>query len=143
MVVIWTVTQVASEIISHRMQPQSGENILPKVMIVDDDRTTTSLLETLLTMDGFEVALVARGGDVLPTARREKPDIFLIDHHLNDMDGPDVVRKLRADPEFAQTPIVIASGMNVAEEARRAGANLFLVKPLEPSTLAQTLNSLL
>jgi CheY-like chemotaxis protein len=116
---------------------------LPRVMIVDDDRTTTSLLQTLLTMDGFEVTLVARGGDVLPAARRARPDIFLIDHHLNDMDGPDVVRALRADPDFAHAPIVIASGMNVAEEARRAGADLFLVKPLEPSTLAQTLYSLL
>lgn len=116
---------------------------MPRVMIVDDDRTTTSLLETLLTMDGFEVSLVGRGRDTLDSAHRDRPDIFLIDHHLNDMDGPDVVRALRADPVFANAPIVMASGMNVADEARQAGADLFLVKPLEPSTLAQTLLSLL
>lgn len=116
---------------------------MPKVMIVDDDRTTVKLLETLLQMDGFDVVLVARGRDVLNAARRERPDILLIDHHLVDIDGVEVVRALRADPQFARTPIVMASGMNVADEARRAGANLFLFKPLEAGTLADTLKSLL
>ncbi len=116
---------------------------MPKVMIVDDDRTTVNLLETLLTMDGFDVALVARGQDVLRAARQERPDVFLIDHHLSDIDGSEVVRQLRADPDFAQAPIVIASGMNVEDEARRAGADLFLFKPLEPDTLADTLKGLL
>jgi len=54
---------------------------VPRVMIVDDDRTTIKLLETLLVMDGFEVTLVARGGDVLPAARRARPAVFLIDYH--------------------------------------------------------------
>lgn len=116
---------------------------MPRVMIVDDDRTTVTLLETLLSMDGFDVTLVARGSDVLPIAHRERPDIFLIDHHLSDIEGPEVIRALRADPDFADAPIILVSGLNVAEEARRAGASLFLIKPLEPSTLADTLNSLL
>lgn len=117
--------------------------ILPKVMIVDDDRTTVSLLETLLTMDGFDVALVALGGEVLEAARREHPDIIMIDYHLADVEGIEVVKALRADPDFAEMPIVMASGMNVEYEAKAAGATMFLVKPLEPSTLADTLNSLL
>ena len=112
-------------------------------MIVDDDRTTTTLLETLLMLDGFEVSQVARGGDVLPRAKRDLPDIFLIDYHLNDMNGPEVVRALRDDEHFAESPIVIASGMNVEAEAKAAGATMFLIKPLDPSTLAQTLSGLL
>ena len=116
---------------------------MPRVMIVDDDRTTTKLLETLLVLDGFEVTLVARGGDVLEIARREPPDIFLIDYHLTDMDGPEVVRALRVHPEFSQKPIIVASGMNVESEAKRAGASLFLIKPLDPANLAETLHSLL
>jgi CheY-like chemotaxis protein len=112
-------------------------------MIVDDDRTTVTLLQTLLSLDGFDVSLVARGGDVLERARCDNPDIFLIDYHLNDMDGPEVVALLRADPAFAQSPIVVASGMNVEYEARQAGASLFLLKPLEPDTLADTLKDLL
>lgn len=116
---------------------------MPRVMIVDDDRTTVTLLETLLQLDGFEVSLVGRGGDVLDAARRDNPDIFLIDFHLSDMNGPDVVHALRADAAFAAKPIVIASGMNVEDEAKAAGATMFLIKPLEPSTLADTLYGLL
>src|ERR1041385_5567330 len=89
------------------------ETTLPKVMIVDDDRTTVSLLKTLLEMDGFDVALVSRGGMVLDKARLERPDIFLMDYHLNDMDGAAVIKILRAEPQFAKVPIVMSSGLNV------------------------------
>lgn len=116
---------------------------MPRVMIVDDDRTTVTLLETLLSLDGFDVSMVARGGDVIERALRDRPDIFLIDYHLADMEGPEIVQKLRETTEFATVPIVIASGMNVELEALQAGATLFLIKPLEPATLASTLINLL
>jgi CheY-like chemotaxis protein len=112
-------------------------------MIVDDDRTTVTLLKTLLEMDGFDVVLVPRGGMVLEKARQERPDIFLLDYHLADMEGTAVTKSLRADPQFAKTPIVMSSGMNVEDEAKRAGANLFLVKPFEPGNLAGLLSKLL
>ena len=112
-------------------------------MIVDDDRTTVSLLQTLLEMDGFDVLIVPRGAMVVDRARQTHPDIFLLDYHLADMEGTQVTRNLRATPDFAHTPIVVASGLNVEDEARAAGANLFLVKPFEPSQLADILNSLL
>ncbi len=117
--------------------------IVPRVMIVDDDRTTVTLLETLLSLDGFDVSRVGRGGDVLNRARQAPPDVFLIDFHLTDMDGSEVVSILRGTVEFQNTPIVIASGMNVEQEALQSGATLFLLKPLEPATLASTLKSLL
>ncbi len=116
---------------------------MPKVMIVDDDRTTVSLLKTLLEIDGFDVALVARGAMVLEKAHQESPDIFLLDYHLADMEGTTVIKNLRADPKFAKTPIVVASGLNVEDEAKRAGANMFLIKPFEPGNLAGLLNKLL
>ena len=116
---------------------------MPKVMIVDDDRTTVTLLKTLLEMDGFDVVLVPRGGMVLDKARQERPDIFILDFHLSDMDGTTITRNLRADPLFAKTPIVISSGLNVEDEAKRAGANVFLIKPFEPGALGGLLNKLL
>ncbi|GAB4571971.1 MAG: hypothetical protein Kow0077_10040 [Anaerolineae bacterium] len=116
---------------------------MARIMIVDDDRTTASLLETLLSLDGFEVIRVARGQDAIRRATQDRPDIFLIDYHLSDMDAPEVVRHLRSVPEFTNTPIVVTSGMNVEQESLNAGATHFLIKPLEPSTLADTLNSLL
>lgn len=116
---------------------------MPKVMIIDDDRTTVGLLEMLLAMDGFEVVSVPRGMDALKRAREEHPDVFMIDRHLADMDGFDVIKTLRADADFAEKPIVMASGRNVEDEALQVGATMFLIKPLEPDKLADTLRSLL
>jgi CheY-like chemotaxis protein len=116
---------------------------LPKVMIVDDDRTTVTLLQTLLSLDGFDVIIVPRGEEVIPQAQREKPDLFLIDFHLSDISGAEVVAALRRHNLFAHTPIVMASGMNVEPEAKKAGANMFLVKPYEPGNLAAIFHKLL
>jgi DNA-binding response OmpR family regulator len=119
---------------------------LPKVLIVDDDRTTVKLLQTLLELDGFEVQFAPRGGDVLPMSLKFMPDIFLMDYHLSDMDGVEIIRDLRAgagDGKFVHTPIVVASGLNVEEEVMEAGANAFLVKPFEPDELPGLFNNLI
>jgi DNA-binding response OmpR family regulator len=112
-------------------------------MIVDDDRTTVKLLQTLLELDGFEVAVAGRGADVMPLAEQFTPDIFLMDYHLTDVDGVEVVRALRASERFASTPIVVTSGLDVSEEVIEAGANTFLVKPFEPDELPPLFNSLI
>lgn len=108
---------------------------MAKVMIVDDDRTTVKLLQTLLELDGYEVSVAGRGADVLPLAEKMKPDIFLMDYHLADVDGVEVLRDLRAGGPFANTPIIMTSGLDVEAEVMEAGANAFLVKPFEPEDL--------
>ena len=104
---------------------------MAKIMIVDDDRTTVKLLQTLLELDGFNVHVVGRGADVLPQAETFQPDIFLMDYHLADTDGVEVIRELRASEQFANTPIIMTSGLDVEHEALEAGATTFLVKPFE------------
>jgi len=106
-------------------------------MIVDDDRTMVKLLKTLLELDDFEVSIVANGGEVLERAQQIQPDIFLMDYHLADVDGVEVVRALRASSQFAATPIVVTSGLDVEDEVIAAGANRFLIKPFEPASLPQ------
>ena len=112
-------------------------------MIVDDDRNTVRLLQTLLQLDGFEVVVAGRGGDVIAAAEQAAPDIFLMDYHLADMDGVDVLRDLRAHDQFATTPVVMTSGLDVSDEVMEAGASTFLVKPFEPSDLSALFNRLL
>jgi DNA-binding response OmpR family regulator len=116
---------------------------VPKILIVDDDRTTVKLLQTLLEMDGFDVFIAGRGADVFNVARANQPDIFLIDYHLVDMEGVELVKSLRADPVFAKTPIVVASGLNVEDSVLKEGANRFLIKPFEPNKLADIFYGLL
>ncbi|GAB4442798.1 MAG: hypothetical protein Kow00120_11830 [Anaerolineae bacterium] len=116
---------------------------MPKVMIVDDDRTTVKLLQTLLEMDGFEVALCPRGGQVMERARADAPDLVLMDYHLADVKGLEVLVALRADPEFADLPVVMTSGLDVSEECKAAGADEFLIKPFEPGSLGALFTALI
>ena len=116
---------------------------MAKVMIVDDDQTTTSLLETLLELDGFEVMAVSHGNDVVSKAEQFLPDIFLMDYHLADTEGVEVLRDIRNHETLHNIPVVIASGMDVEDEVMDAGANKFLVKPFEPGELPTLFNQLI
>ena len=109
---------------------------MSKLLLVDDDRTTTDLLKMLLEMDGFEVSVAGRGADVIPMAERVQPDLILMDYHLSDTNGVDVLRDIRKHPTLSTLPVVIGSGMNVEPEVMAAGATIFLIKPYEPSDLA-------
>ncbi|QPC84910.1 response regulator [Phototrophicus methaneseepsis] len=110
---------------------------MSKIMIVDDDHTTVSLLQTLLELDGYDVIVVAKGTEVVNTAEQRTPDAILMDYHLADTDGVTVLKALRAHPTIAHTPVIITSGMDVSDEVMAAGADAFLVKPFEPGELPE------
>lgn len=115
---------------------------MPKVLIVDDDRTTVGLLETLLQFDGFEVASAPDSVTAASKAKDFNPDAFLIDYHLADCEGTEFVESLRKDAAFGKTPIIMASGLERETEALAAGANVFLPKPFDPLDLIALLNKM-
>lgn len=112
-------------------------------MIIDDDASSTMLLKTLLELDGYEVSVVLRGNEAIAKADQFKPDVFLIDYHLTDRSGVDVIKELRQSAVFANTPVVMASGRDVSKEASAAGANMFLIKPYDPEELSGHFNALI
>ena len=114
-----------------------------KVMIVEDDRTMNSLLKTLLELDGFAVVLAPYGELVLPTALAEKPDAVLMDVHIADADGMDLLRQIRLNPQLARLPVIMSSGMDMEYECRQAGANAFILKPYPPEQLSSTLQKVI
>ncbi len=115
---------------------------MTRVMIVDDELEMSRLLKMLLEMEGFTVATSPTGKGALEKAALEAPDVFMVDYHLHDMSGEDLIRKLRADPALASVPIVVASGRDVEPEVKRAGATDFMLKPFEPDALIETLKRL-
>lgn len=117
--------------------------LLSKILIVDDDSVTVSLLEMLLELDGFTVLIARRGADVLPKVAEDKPDLIMIDYHLTDIAGVEVIKELRAHADFKDIPIVMASGMDMSVEAMEAGADKFIIKPFEPSDLPDLFNRLI
>jgi DNA-binding response OmpR family regulator len=119
---------------------------LSKVLVVDDDRTTVTLLQTLLEMDGFTVVPCPRGGDVLDAIVAEKPALILMDYHLADMKGNEVLevlKAIRAEANYDRIAVVMTSGLDVSVETLEAGADHFLLKPFEPGSLTDLFNGLI
>ncbi len=109
---------------------------MAKVMIVEDDQTSIKLLGILLgEVYGYDLQFARTGADALTGAELNPPDLFLVDYHLLDGDGISLIKKLRANEKFTVTPIIMASGMDVEDQAIAAGATKFLIKPYEPNAL--------
>ena len=108
---------------------------MAKIMLVDDDPITKTLLQTLLEMEGFKVVPWDLGTNVLETVHLEQPDLIVMDVNLNGLDGIEVLRELRADQKLQEVRIIMSSGMNYQEECKQGGANDFLLKPYMPDDL--------
>ncbi len=106
-----------------------------KVLLAEDDITMVSLLKTLLKMEGYEVVALDADADVPAAVRREKPDILLLDVHLFQQSGLEILDELRRASDISSTRVVMTSGMNMREECINRGANDFLLKPYMPDDL--------
>lgn len=105
---------------------------MPKIIVVDDDQTSTTLFEQVLLMNKYEVVTLNESAKTVDTAIEVKPDLIILDLMMPDPDGFKVCRMLRANPIFRRTPIVIVTALNDLDSklvAMGAGANDYLVKP--------------
>ena len=113
---------------------------MTKVLLADDDYTMVSLLRTLLTMEGYQVAtLLDKPGDIMENIRAANTDILLLDVYLGDRNGLDLVHEIRSMPDLKNIRIVMVSGVDKTEECLAAGADKFLLKPYMPNELFDTL----
>jgi DNA-binding response OmpR family regulator len=108
---------------------------MPKVMIVDDDRTMVSLLRTLFELQGYEVLSALQRKAVAEMLREHKPEVVLMDVFLSGLDGLELLREMRAEPDLAGVRVIMTSGMDVEDRALEAGADGFLLKPYTPDQL--------
>ncbi|MGH2593747.1 MAG: response regulator [Anaerolineae bacterium] len=112
---------------------------MKKILIIDDDKTTATMLRTLFEMEGLEGVICSRADQVISDARREKPDVLLMDAHLADVDSLDILREIKSDPALRAIPVVTVSGMDRSEEFLPAGAAAFVLKPFKPVELMAVL----
>ena len=97
-----------------------------------------AVLCTLLEIEGYEVVQTPSRqplGDLLQSIHKEQPDLILLDVHLHDGSGLEVLRRVRADASVARTRVVMTSGMDMQDECLAAGADAFLLKPFMPDEL--------
>jgi two-component system cell cycle response regulator len=116
-----------------------------RVLVVDDVELNVKLLEAKLASEYFHVIPANSGMTALLLAKRERPDIVLLDVMMPQMDGFEVCRRLKADPDTADIPVVMVTALSDASERVRgldAGADDFLTKPVSDIALFARVRSL-
>jgi CheY-like chemotaxis protein len=110
------------------------------VLIVEDNAIAREALQKFLTQKGFRAEAAAGGVEGLRRARELHPRAILLDLVMPGMDGWAVLTALKADPETADIPVVLFTGMaDDRSEAFRRGASDFVAKPVDPDRLAAVL----
>jgi type IV pilus assembly protein PilB len=131
---------------------RAGERISPepaaaagRVLVVEDSPTILSVVKYFLELEGFEVLSAQDGLEGLETALRERPDVIVSDVMMPGMGGTAMVKAIRADARMAGVRILmLTSEASVEAEAAglEAGANDYLIKPVEPRRLAARVKAL-
>ncbi len=107
------------------------------ILIVDDNELNLKLAREILTARGYEVAVVLRGEQAVEVARERHPALVLLDIQLLDIDGLEVLRRLRSLPETRDLPIVAMTAQAMTGDRERflaAGCDGYIQKPISLRT---------
>lgn len=113
-----------------------------RILLVDDNEDQTSTLRTLLELAGYQVEVAADGGTALERARRFRPEIAILDIGLPDMDGNELARRIRQDPELKGIFLVAQTGWgpsDVRGPENVEGFDVRLMKPVSFDVLQDVL----
>ncbi len=109
------------------------------ILILEDDDSIRRMVTVLLEARGFSVLAASNGKDALDWAQVRPPDVAVLDLAMPGLyDGFEVIRRLRASPGTARTPLIVLSARDdegSRSRARGAGADSFLAKPFSPGAL--------
>jgi len=120
---------------------------MPKrILVVDDEPHLVSLLETRLRAMGFETLSAMDGQKGLEMAKKERPDLIILDLMLPRMDGLKVCALLKKDMRYAHIPVILFTAKVQEQDqamGQEAGAEAYVTKPFEPQTLMIKIQELL
>lgn len=109
-----------------------------RVLITDDDRITRMLIKLLLEKEGYEVLEGENGRQAVEIARRERPDLLIIDLLMPEMDGYQAIERIRRDVSLATLPVMVLTaedGPGIEHRVLEMGADDYIIKPFEQAVL--------
>ena len=102
-----------------------------KVLLAEDDAFVSDIYDTRLKQEGFEVIIAVNGLEAIKRLEETVPDLILLDILMPYMDGLEVLKKIKVNPEWMNIPIILLTNLSEKEkmeEALTLGANDFLIK---------------
>ncbi len=115
--------------------PRLSDISRPLVLVIEDDLQAAEVIQTHLTVGGYRVAVVSTGHAGLGAAKRMQPHAIALDLGLPDMDGWEVLYRLKGDPATQMIPVLIVSARERGQLGLSLGAVDWLVKPVDPQRL--------
>jgi class 3 adenylate cyclase/CheY-like chemotaxis protein len=118
----------------------------PRILIVDDNETNRDILRTRLSPHGFELMEASDGEQALSIAREHRPDLILLDVMMPKIDGIEVCRRLKSDPDLPFTAIILVTAKADTKDVVAgldAGADEYLTKPVDQAALVARVKSML
>ncbi len=113
------------------------------ILVADDEPSIRRYLYFELSKAGYKVIEATNGQETIQQVKEQKPDLLLLDILMPILDGYDVLRKLKTNPELAYLPVIILSILEDKEKGLQLGANAYLNKPLEKEQLLAKISEVL
>lgn len=117
-----------------------------RILVIDDEEDMRYAVKIQLEANGYHVLTAGDGQEGLNLARRENPDLIILDLMLPKLDGYKVCRMLKFDRKYDAIPIVIFTARAQSDDqrlGREVGADAYIAKPFEPKKLLGTIQDLL
>jgi two-component system KDP operon response regulator KdpE len=109
-----------------------------RVLVVEDDVRIQKMVQSVLQSEQYEVEAVSDGRAAMSAIREERPDLVILDLMLPDVDGWQVMARLRTDSSLSGLPVLVLSAVHdLARESMRIGASDFLRKPFGVDALLE------
>lgn len=116
-----------------------------KILLIDDEKDLVKIVKFRLEANDYEVITACDGQEGLEKARKEKPDLIILDLMLPRMDGYKVCGLLKKDSRFMRIPIIMFTAKAQDEDMKlggEVGADAYIIKPFEPGALLDKIKEL-
>jgi two-component system cell cycle response regulator DivK len=116
-----------------------------RILLIEDNEFNRKIVRDLLARQPYDLLEAHDGEAGVAAARRDRPDVIVMDVQLPKLSGLDATRALRADPDTAKIPIIVVTSFALSgddKKAMDAGASAYLAKPYSPRQLLDTIRKM-